>query len=107
MQVSPTSVYAGFRNQPPIGTTLAFYDYATLEDNGVANITAIKSVTNNATILAFQKGLTEAGLLNWTIIPVLVTLDSEINMTNTYALIDALQVCTTKWAGHQHYTLQP
>ena len=92
MQVSPTTVYAGFRSVPPVGTTLAFYDLATLEDNGRANITSIQAVNDQDTINNFQNGLSELYLLNWSVVPVLIELDSEVNMTNSFALVDAIQV---------------
>ncbi len=92
MQVSPTSVYAGFRSVPLIGTTLAFYDVATLEDNGAANITSIEAVNDQDVINSFQEGLTSLNLLDWDVVPVLIELDSAVNMTDSYALIDALQV---------------
>ena len=92
LQVSPTSVYAGFRTLPAIGTTLAFYDLATLEDNGAANITSIQAVDDQDVINNFQNGLTALNMLDWDVVPVLIELDSEINMTNSYALIDSLQV---------------
>ena len=92
MQVSPTSVYAGFRTAPAVGTTLVFYDLATLEDNGKANITSIEAVDDQNIINNFQNGLSELQLLDWDIVPVLIELDSEVNMTNSYALLDAIQV---------------
>ena len=92
LQVSPTSVYAGFRTVPAVGTTLAFYDLATMEDNGKANITSIQAVNDQDTINNFQNGLTDLYLLDWDVAPVLIELDAEVNMTNSYALLDAIQV---------------
>jgi len=42
LQATPTTVYAGFSIPPDLGTTLRFYDVATLEGNGLANVRGVQ-----------------------------------------------------------------
>ena len=93
LQISPTSVYAGFVNyNGSVGDTLHFYDVASLQDLGVASITALEAVNDQSTIDNFQAGLTDMDLLNWTVSPLLISLDSDLQMPSNYALFNTLQV---------------
>ena len=85
-------VYAGFSYPPDLNTTLHFYDVATLESNGEANVTGVQLVTDPSIIYNFQAGLTRMNLNNWTISPILLTLDFPVNLTNLYAIIESVQV---------------
>lgn len=94
LQLSPTEVYIGFRDlsdvEPP--TLMTFYNLETLEEDGTAYVIDVQPVDDQDIVAAFQNGLTDLGLLNWNVTPMLATLDRPINMTTMYDLVDDHEV---------------